>query len=417
MNTGLTFCNGLQLKRNGGKPAPAVDPNFILPDAAPPKANADASKTAEVISLEGDSDNEQKQQESDAAIAQAIAQEEKENGEDEEDDDDLTIDDIVLDTSKLSKIDLHAVFALPAHLQKDMLMRIQRDRRQEVREQFIPLAGRPEAYSRTQISSFLETSALNRRIAAAKRKSKEESVDDVEVHESERMVVHGHGKRIASSSDRFFIYEKAAKGKSDEDEGDALNHTANPNTSMLHVHDMPLRANTNDTGSQREERSVHDERGPRFPVLAAFQRNKKRRLQKQTEETKSTEPNSVNTQPSTHVQNPVADAASNVWFLIQPPAAPREPVLAIEKARQARLKAEQPSNEFEEEAKPIELNTVVKPVNEEKKTICITLDMEDAKIADEKYRDLIPASIFEKTSDNQPIVIEDDDDEDVGKWY
>lgn len=407
----------IQLKRNGGQPAPAVDPNFILPDAAPPKANADASKTTEVISLEEDSDDEQKQQESDAALARAIAQEEKENEEEEDDDEDeLTIDDIVLDTSKLSKIDLHAVFALPAHLQKDMLMRIQRDRRQEVREQFIPLAGRPEAYSRTQISSFLETSALNRRIAAAKRKSKEESVDDVEVPESEGMVVRGHGKRIASSSDRFFIYEKAAKEQHHQDEGDTLTqHVTNPNTSMLRVHDTPPQANKNESGNQREERSEHDEGGPQFPVLAAFQRNKKRRLQKQAEETKSTEPICVSTQPPTHVQNPVADAATNVWLSIQPPAAPLQPVLAIEKARQARLKAEHAPDELAEEARPMELKRVAKSVNDEKNTICITLDMEDANVVDEKYRDLFPASIFEKAGNNQPIVIEDDDDDDVGK--
>lgn len=402
----------MKLKRNGGKPAPAVDPNFILPNEALSDAKADASKTAEVVTLERDSNEEQMQQESDAASALAIDQEEQE----EHDDDDLTIEDIVLDTSKLSKIDLHAVFALPAHLQKDMLMRIQRDRRQEVREQFIPLAGRPEAYSRTQISAFLETSALNRRIAAAKRKNKEGTVDDVEVPESEGLIVRGHGKRIASSTDRFFIYEKAAKELRGEDEDNPVaKQVANPNSSMLHPQITPTKADEKDGGNQREERSVHDEGGPRFPVLAVFQRNKKRRLQMQAEESKSTETNSIPSAEPRQVQNLVADAATNAWFSIQPPAAPCEPELAIEKARQARLKAEQPSFEFEEQTKPTELK--VKSVNEEKKTICITLDMDDAKMVEEKYRDLFPASMFEKAGDNQPIVIEDDDDDNVGKRY
>ncbi|CAH0520694.1 unnamed protein product [Peronospora belbahrii] len=125
---------------------------------------------------------------------------------------DLTLDDIDLDTARLSKIDLHAVFSLPPHLQKDMIQKILRDRRQKVRDQFIPLAGNPEKYSHTQISSFLQTSALNRRIEAVKRQKREE--------EMKHQGGVGQGHRIDSNSNRFYIYQRDTDNNKETDQQD-----------------------------------------------------------------------------------------------------------------------------------------------------------------------------------------------------
>lgn len=135
-----------------------------------------------------------------------------------ESEEELTVDDIDLDTSRLSKIDLHAVFSLPPHLQKDMVQKILRDRRQEVRDKFIPLAGQPEAYSHVQISSFLATVKLTRRIEAARREKTQEELQEQEASSSPGTGsghIVGHGKRIASNSSKFFIYEKTNDTKVD----------------------------------------------------------------------------------------------------------------------------------------------------------------------------------------------------------
>ncbi|EGZ21324.1 hypothetical protein PHYSODRAFT_460533, partial [Phytophthora sojae] len=181
-----------EMKKNGGAPAPAVAPGFTLPEASKKR---DEEKTEE------EEKNDGVQQ-----VWEAAAEQE------ESADEDLTLDDIDLDTSRLSKIDLHAVFSLPPHLQKDMIQKILRDRRQEVRDQFIPLAGNPEKYSHTQIAAFLQTSALNRRIEAAKRQKREE---EMQVQGGAGL---GQGHRIDSNSNRFYIYQKDAQRKEEEDQ-------------------------------------------------------------------------------------------------------------------------------------------------------------------------------------------------------
>ncbi|GLD96477.1 hypothetical protein PINS_up021138 [Pythium insidiosum] len=222
-----------ELKKNGGKPVieSAVAPNFVIPglSSATGKDENEESKKlsengddgADVIVLSDDDEVEEETFNTTVSAApntrDASANDFEEAGDEskstEDDDEDvtgepsLTIDDIDLGSSRLTKVDLDAVFALPPHLQKDMLNRILRDRRQEVRDQFIPLAGNPEAYSLTQITSFLETSKLNRRIENARQKNMQAEME--KVAPTAEVPLIGHGKRIASSSDRFFIYQKA----------------------------------------------------------------------------------------------------------------------------------------------------------------------------------------------------------------
>uniref|UniRef100_K3WLQ4 XPG N-terminal domain-containing protein n=1 Tax=Globisporangium ultimum (strain ATCC 200006 / CBS 805.95 / DAOM BR144) TaxID=431595 RepID=K3WLQ4_GLOUD len=237
-----------ELKRNGGKPTPAVDPNFVLPDMVSTttshsgdntvqgditdggdaeKPNEQSSDGADgVIEVDGSSSDEKESaDEGSRDVQQArrsnpkaatVDQNDRENGSSDDERQDLTVDDIDLDTSQLSKLDLQAVFALPAHLQKDMINRILRDRRQEVRNKFIPLAGQPEAYSHNQIASFLATSALHKRIEAAKKKNREH-IEGAEVSDAVNL---GPGKRIASRSDRFFVYKKAEDHDEDENDDD-----------------------------------------------------------------------------------------------------------------------------------------------------------------------------------------------------
>jgi hypothetical protein len=208
-----------QLKKNGGAAAPAIDPNFLIPEATPPAANLSVAPPDRVIEVDGASDEEEgkdRAERTSAAGGQSGLGDDAGSVESEEE---LTVDDIDLDTSRLSKIDLHAVFSLPPHLQKDMVQKILRDRRQEVRDKFIPLAGQPEAYSHVQISSFLATVKLTRRIEAARREKTEEELQEQEASSSPGTGsghIVGHGKRIASNSSKFFIYEKANDKKIDD---------------------------------------------------------------------------------------------------------------------------------------------------------------------------------------------------------
>ncbi|GMF52491.1 unnamed protein product [Phytophthora fragariaefolia] len=202
-----------EIKKNGGAVLPAAAPGITLP--------GEAKKDEELEEKESDGGDGAED------IEEKTRQEVKEKGEEEKDGvqmawdvaakeeeaagEDLTLEDIDLDTSQLSKIDLHAVFSLPAHLQKDMIQKILRDRRQEVRDHIIPLAGNPEKYSHMQISAFLQTSALNRRIAAAKNNKREEEIG---VQGSPGL---GKGHRIDSNSNRFYIYQKDGGHKKQED--------------------------------------------------------------------------------------------------------------------------------------------------------------------------------------------------------
>ncbi|OWZ03414.1 DNA repair protein [Phytophthora megakarya] len=198
-----------EMKKNGAPSA--VAPGFTLPESS--------KKTAEETKEVEDSTLENEEVERDSTLEEEKTEEDEvqmvwEAAKSDEEEDELTLDDIDLDTSRLSKIDLHAVFSLPPHLQKDMIQKILRDRRQEVRDQFIPLAGNPEKYSHTQISAFLQTSELNRRIEAAKRQKREE--------EMEHQGGDTQGQRIDSNSNRFYIYQRDAEQKGEKEEDDVV---------------------------------------------------------------------------------------------------------------------------------------------------------------------------------------------------
>uniref|UniRef100_M4BRE6 XPG N-terminal domain-containing protein n=1 Tax=Hyaloperonospora arabidopsidis (strain Emoy2) TaxID=559515 RepID=M4BRE6_HYAAE len=207
-----------QEKSKSNASTPAVASGFTLPEVG--SSENKKKKDEEEEETKGEDEEEVKREdggrneEAETATEQEEALDEKgvqmvweAAAELEEESGALTLDDVELDTSRLSRIDLHAVFSLPPHLQKDMIQKILRDRRQEVRDQFIPLAGKPEKYSHAQISAFLETSSLHRRIDVAKRKKRQE--------EMENQGGVGQGHRIDSNSNRFYIYQKNAERKED----------------------------------------------------------------------------------------------------------------------------------------------------------------------------------------------------------
>ncbi|RHY33324.1 hypothetical protein DYB32_001724 [Aphanomyces invadans] len=74
----------------------------------------------------------------------------------------------------------------------------QRDMRQDAREKFLTLAGKPEEYSMAQISTFLKASKLKRELSA--RQSANDSPES--------------GRRIASESSRRYVYSKASTAPS-----------------------------------------------------------------------------------------------------------------------------------------------------------------------------------------------------------
>ncbi|KAI9905907.1 hypothetical protein PsorP6_014178 [Peronosclerospora sorghi] len=187
-------------KRDDGPLLPAAAPGFTLPAVERTQATAGSrndgasDRPAQAASPEPREEEDTKDK-SDVQLVwtPAPAQDEA---------DDLSVEEIELDTSHGSKIDLDAVFSLPPHLQKDMIHKILRDRRQHVRNQFIPLAGKPAKYSQVQLAAFLQTSALNRRIEAAKRHK--QAMEMAEVGGREQ------GARIDSNASRFYFYEKGA---------------------------------------------------------------------------------------------------------------------------------------------------------------------------------------------------------------
>lgn len=281
-----------EMKKRGGAPAPAVAPGFTLPKDSSATIGKEKTRTAQ-------------------PEAKTVEQESIEKGEADDieknstqtvwvtadkDEEQLTIDDIEMDSSSLSKIDLHAVFSLPPHLQKDMIHKIQRDRRQNVRNQFIPLAGNPEKYSHTQISAFLKTSALNRRIEAAKRQKREEEIN----HEGGV----GQGHRIDSNCDRFYIYENSAKRKVEKDE------------------------DRDDVMAETEQASAIEAMQPNQKSDKVFESIEK--------------PPLIELPTAKDWSSPKASAAdiATAWVARHQVRVKQEPVLEIEKLRQARIKAD-----------------------------------------------------------------------------
>ncbi|KAK1938255.1 DNA repair protein UVH3 [Phytophthora citrophthora] len=295
-----------ELKKNGGAPAPAVAPGFTLPEASNAREEEEEVKGGELeveqVVIE---EVEEKSEENEVEMVwEAAAEQEKE-------DEELTLDDIELDTSRLSKIDLHAVFSLPPHLQKDMIQKILRDRRQEVRDQFIPLAGNPEKYSRTQISSFLQTSELNRRIEAAKKQKQEEEM------ESQGGVGQGH--RIDSNSNRFYIYQKDAEQKEEKNEDNVV--------AEVERTDMEERASGVGVVLPQHERGSAFKMVEKKP-LSEFASGK-----------------------TGFIPDAEATEVTAAWVARHQVRVKQEPVLAIEQLRLARLKQETPASPPESTSK------------------------------------------------------------------
>ncbi|KAI9993604.1 hypothetical protein PInf_015889 [Phytophthora infestans] len=337
-----------EMKKNGGAPAPAVAPGFTLPDALSKKKDDDEAQIeveaeVEEVEREPSEANEEKSEENGVQMVWEAA------AEQEEEEEDLTLDDVDLDTSRLSKIDLHAVFSLPPHLQKDMIQKILRDRRQEVRDQFIPLAGNPEKYSHTQISAFLQTSALNRRIEAAKRQKREK--------EMEHQGGVGQGNRIDSNSNRFYIYEKDAKRKEDEDE--------ESDDVVAEVE----RSFGSDGVQLQEERSD------------ALQPVEKRSLSE------------FNTGKAGFLPDANAKEVTAAWVARHQVRVKQEPMLAIEKLRRkTRLKREEPTSSM---GPPITAETKSVPVHD----VSVSLKLEDMDPEGMKrLQNLFPVSAGEPVS-------------------
>ncbi|KAG4056224.1 hypothetical protein PC123_g8731 [Phytophthora cactorum] len=357
-----------EMKKNGGASAPAVAPGFTLPESSSKKneeevkeneeeeeAKREVEAEVEEVERETIEEIEEKSEENGVQIIWEAAEEQKEEEEE------LTLDDIDLDTSRLSKIDLHAVFSLPPHLQKDMIQKILRDRRQEVRDQFIPLAGNPEKYSHTQISAFLQTSALNRRIEAAKRQKREE--------EMEHQGGVGQGHRIDSDSNRFYIYEKDAERKEEKDE--------ESDDVVVEVE----RASASEALQLQEERSD------------AFKPVEKRPLSEFT------------SGKTGFIPDANATEVTAAWVARHQVREKQEPMLAIEKLRRSRLK--------KEESTP---STEPPPTTEVKQLavhdVSISLKLEDI---DEKEMTRFQKLVSASATESVPATIEEDDDDDV-QW-
>lgn len=467
------------MKRNGGKAALAVDANFVLPETEAPSKDKDTNggaggdaeskagsfstppngSAASAIEIDDNSDDDAKEDEG-LQVVQAKSSTDQEQQQQKEEalggyeeadgdhnDDDLTIDDIVLDTSRIAKIDLQAVFALPAHLQKDMINRILSDRRQEVRNQFIPLAGKPEAYSHTQISSFLATTALHRRIEAAKKKNREKQTEALGAGSPQGAKL-GPGKRIASRSDRFFVYKKASEvGNNSDDEEAKVSGMPSlsdsddedqgaPGYGMSVVNDIERFADEAKHSSVFAGSGADDaaaQHGNAFPLPM---RVKKRGHRNEDEIDMEMGKTSLADFSVGSVKEFAAQAerqqrrkwaiqeATATWMAKSATQAKAEPTLAIEQARRKRLKIEDPVVVDAAD----ETTDAKSAADGETKSICITIKTDDVDAADDKYLELFPASIFEdvkantavqaplaKTTETVDLVDNaDDEDDDVG---
>ncbi|KAE9351972.1 hypothetical protein PR003_g4628 [Phytophthora rubi] len=376
-----------EVKKNGGAPVPAAAPGFTLPKASKKKDEEKEGAQVEVVELEEEKVEEEEEkgeekEENDGAqkVWEAAAEQE------ESADEDLTLDDIDLDTSRLSKIDLHAVFSLPPHLQKDMIQKILRDRRQEVRDQFIPLAGNPEKYSHTQIAAFLQTSALNRRIEAAKRQKREEEM------EVQGGAGRGQGHRIDSNSNRFYIYQKDAERKEEEDQ---------------EVDEVVAEVERNDMAERRsiaEFVQLDQGKSKRHTGHDAFKAIEKRPLSE------------FSSGKAGFVPDASASEVTAAWVARHQVRVKQEPMLAIEKLRIARLKKELPQNDAP--SLPHKASSSGEEKQPSASSVSVSLKLEDVDPEGiERFQKLFPASVADcvptkaalpKTDNN----ISDEDDVD-----
>lgn len=452
-------------------------PTFVLPDDKPKAAvtahseeeggTGAASATegaapASAIELDGENEDEEtkaeddEEEKQDACGQSSLEQptslnEHRATPTDEsvlsDDGDDLTIDDIVLDTSRTSKIDLQAVFALPSHLQKDMLNRILRDRRQEVRDKFIPLAGQPEAYSLTQISAFLATTALHRRIEAAKKKNRDE-IEGVAAAAAGGgdavTALLGPGKRIASRSDRFFVYKRAEdRLENDSDDDSDKSDTEGTGHVVAEIDSVADEARRSTLADATSTDSFADNVGPNGlgSLLARF-KNKKR-ASHDDEEMMGRQPLSDFSVGSIadfaaqaqrqQARKRAVEEATAAWVAKNKLLAKHEPMLAIEAARRKRLKIDMSA-----EDERVGAQVAADATGDEKKSFSISFKTDDADASRGEHLSLFPASLFEpvavdmKDVDKVPEVMvpsdtqgavrgeekvsadDDDDDDDVG---
>ncbi|KAL3663475.1 hypothetical protein V7S43_011363 [Phytophthora oleae] len=349
-----------ELKKSGGAPAPAAAPGFTLPETSNASKEDEEVKEGELeVEQETTGAVEEKSEESGVEMVWEVAAEEEKESEE------LTLDDIDLDTSRLSKIDLHAVFSLPPHLQKDMIQKILRDRRQEVRDQFIPLAGNPEKYSRTQISSFLQTSELNRRIEAAKKQKREEEM------ESQGGVGQGH--RIDSNSNRFYIYQKDAEQKEEKDEDEVV--------AEIERTDMKERASGTEAVQPLEGRADAFKMIEKKP-LSEFASGK-----------------------TGFIPDARATEVTAAWVARHQVRVKQEPVLAIEQLRLDRLKQEEPASPVKSTVK---IATKQLPVHDVSVSLKIA-DVDPEEMA--RFQKLFPESGATATESSKTE--EEDEDEEV----
>lgn len=346
------------MKKNGGV-APAVDPSFVIPEVAPAAGKVEQRDDDDIEILEDDGDDlvDPSSLASASGVSAAEAAADEDNDGSVKSEEELTVDDIDLDTSHLSNIDLHAVFSLPPHLQKSMVEKIQRDRRQEVRDQFIPLAGQPEAYSHVQISSFLATVKLNRRIEVARRQKTQEELEaekkraEDEGSGSTGEHILGQGKRIASNSSKFFIYEKA-----NDDKTPATQHSNRQSTQAT---ENIISVSDDESGSEQELLTDIDKTADLESSAAGvetyglslddrFRPNKRRRQMPRGGDHGKMSLSEFSAkdfaeQSEQRVQNEQERQGLNVrevqssWIARHHIQAKQEPELAIEKARRERL--------------------------------------------------------------------------------
>lgn len=408
-----------ELKKNGGKPSvnPAIDPSFFIPDAAPVDAieneeTKESEADDQVITIDESDEGSEKESAADTTstvdeVVLESKEESKSDGESDEREEELNAEDIELDLSSLSRLDLDAVFALPPHLQKEMVERIQRERRQEARDLFIPLAGNPEAYSRTQIASFLKTSKLNAKLAKARQKSVQQEMEKSAAasgrtaSEDTGTALLGHGKRIASSSDRFYILEKAKKRSRDDesDVEDGGEETARKNTEF---HDTQW---FNTRGSQ-DFTSEDDE-----DIFDRIHGSKRRRHNLDEDKV--------------ILKKTLSEfSASNVDEFVAEMGRSQRRKMAVE-ARKQEFLEKQRLKEVKKQA-ALEPKTT-RPVvvtgskaeskgDEPSEGITITIKKVDLALLDKKAEELFPESMFEpaaSSSTNMQAKTLDDDDEDV----
>lgn len=354
-----------------------------------------------------------------------------------EEGDDLTIDDIVLDTSRISKIDLQAVFALPPHLQKDMINRILSDRRQEVRDKFIPLAGKPEAYSHTQLSAFLATTALHRRIEAAKQKNRDQ-IEGIAADGGATNSELGPGKRIASRSDRFFVYKRAEDRVGEASDDEERKSDTEGTGDVVGEIDSAANEARSSSLADADDTFIGDAGTNGFPLLTRF-KNKKRQYRDEEEMgRRSLSDFSVGSMKEFTIQAQrqqtrklMVQEAATAWAAKNQVQSKHEPTLAIEEARRKRLKIEEPVEEKTSESSAVAVSSA-----DDKKSFTISFKIEDADVTGGEHLNLFPASMFETNTKaevtaptehsaantdeggaSESVGAEEDDaDDDVGAW-